>query len=346
MRAPAFWWQAKPSAAALALWPAAAIYGRAAAHRLDKKPEAVAPVPVICVGNFTVGGAGKTPTAIALARLAIAHGLRPGLLVRGYGGSEKGPAMVDIKSHTAAQVGDEALLLAAAAPTVVSADRPAGAARLAAEGCELIVMDDGFQNPSLAKDLSLLVVDSTFGFGNGLILPAGPLRAPVHSQIARAGGLVIVGDGPHAGPMVRLAARAGKPAIRGRLAPLRPGLWRSRPILAYAGIGRPEKFFATLAECDAPVHAQVPFPDHHVYTIADADYLLRRAKREGLRLVTTAKDMARLKGAQGLMAELREKSEAFEVVLDFEHPDQVARMIETTVARVTVQRGSAPQRRR
>jgi tetraacyldisaccharide 4'-kinase len=348
MRAPAFWWQPKPSAAALALWPAAAIYGRAAAYRLEQPPEAVAPVPVICVGNFTVGGAGKTPTAIALARLALAHGLRPGLLVRGYGGSEKGPLMVDAKGHTAAQVGDEALLLAAAAPTVVSASRPAGAARLVAEGCDLIVMDDGFQNPSLAKDLSLLVVDAGIGFGNGLMLPAGPLRAPVQTQVARAGGLVILGDGPNAEPMVRLAARAGKPAIRGRLAAQRPAFWRNRPILAYAGIGRPEKFFATLAECDAPVRAQVPFPDHHVYTIADADYLLRRAEREELRLVTTAKDLARLRGAEGLMGTLRDKSEAFDVVLDFENPDQVVRMIEATVTRVLVRQegGRPPQRRR
>jgi tetraacyldisaccharide 4'-kinase len=346
MRAPSFWWEPKPSAAALVLWPAAAIYGRVAAHRLEQPPVAVAPVPVICVGNFTVGGAGKTPTAIALARLATAHGHRPGLLVRGYGGSEKGPLMVDAKNHTAAQVGDEALLLAAAAPTAVSADRPSGAARLVAEGCELIIMDDGFQNPSLAKDLSLLVVDAGIGFGNGLILPAGPLRAPVQSQIARAGGLVIVGDGPSAEPMVRLAARAGKPAIRGRLAAQRPAFWRNRPVLAYAGIGRPEKFFATLAECDAPVRAQVPFPDHHVYTIADADYLLRRAEREELRLVTTAKDFARLRGAEGLVGELREKSEAFEIVLDFEYPDQVMRMIEATVARVLVRPDRTSQRRR
>jgi tetraacyldisaccharide 4'-kinase len=343
MRAPSFWWEPKPSAAALALWPAAAIYGRAAAHRLEQSPVSVAPVPVICVGNFTVGGAGKTPTAIALARLAIAHGHHPGLLVRGYGGIEKGPLMVDAKRHMPAQVGDEALLLAAAAPTVVSADRPAGAARLVADGCDLIIMDDGFQNPSLAKDLSLLVVDAGVGFGNGLMLPAGPLRAPVQVQVAHASGLVIVGDGAGAEPMVRLAARAGKPAIRGRLGAQRPSLWRTKPILAYAGIGRPEKFFASLAECDAPIRAQVPFPDHHVFTIADADYLLRRAEREELRLVTTAKDLARLRGAQGLTGELRDKSEAFDVVLDFENSDQVVRMIEATAARVLMRQA---QRRR
>jgi len=345
MRAPGFWWQAKPSAAALALWPAAAIFGRAAAYALERPPQAVAPVPVICVGNFTVGGAGKTPTAIALARLAISRGLHPGLLIRGYGGREKGPAMVDVKRHTAVEIGDEALLLAGAAPTVVSEHRPAGAARLVAEGCDLIIMDDGFQNPSLAKDLSLLVVDAGVGLGNGLTLPAGPLRAPLHSQIVRAGGLVIVGEGEHCEAMVRLAARAGKPAIRGHLRALRPRLWRNRPILAYAGIGRPDKFFETLAECDAPVREAVPFPDHHVYTIADADYLIRRAQSEGLRLVTTAKDLARLKGAEGLMGTLREKSEAFEVVLDFEYPDQVAQMVEATVARGTARRGGAAQRR-
>jgi tetraacyldisaccharide 4'-kinase len=266
--------------------------------------------------------------------------------VRGYGGSEKGPLMVDAKRHSAEQVGDEALLLAAAAPTAVSADRPAGAARLVAEGCDLIIMDDGFQNPSLAKDLSLLVVDAGIGFGNGLMLPAGPLRAPVQSQIARAGGLVIVGEGPSAEPMVRLAARAGKPAIRGRLAAQRPSIWRNRSILAYAGIGRPEKFFATLAESEALLRAQVPFPDHHVYTIADADYLLRRAEREDLRLVTTAKDLARLRSATGLMGELRDRSEAFDIVLDFENANQVMRMIEATVARVLLRQKRVPQGRR
>ncbi len=343
MRAPAFWWEEKPSAAALALWPAAAIYGNAVVRIMERAPVSVAPAPVVCVGNFTVGGAGKTPTAIAIARLALARGLHPGLLIRGYGGSEKGPLMVDRLRHNATQIGDEALLLAAAAPTVVSEDRPAGAGRLVAEGCDLIIMDDGFQNPSLAKDLSLVVVDAGVGFGNGFMLPAGPLRAPVRNQVARASALVVVGDGAHAETAVRLAARAGKPAIRGKLAALRPSIWRERPILAYAGIGRPEKFFATLAECDAQVTATVPFPDHHAYTIADADYLLRRAATEGLRLVTTAKDFARLKDAEGLMGTLREKSEPFEVVLDFDNPEQVMRLVDAAVAQVLVR--GARQRR-
>ena len=344
MRAPAFWWEEKPSAAALALWPAAAIYGNAAARIMERPPTSVAPVPVICVGNFTVGGAGKTPTAIAIARLALARGFHPGLLIRGYGGTEKGPLIVDRLRHNAAKVGDEALLLAAVTPTVVSEDRPAGAARLVAEGCDLVIMDDGFQNPSLAKDLSLLVVDAGVGFGNGLMLPAGPLRAPVRSQIARASGLVIVGEGPHGDSAVRLAARAGKSAIRGKLGALRPSIWRDRPVLAYAGIGRPRKFFATLAECDAPVKEAVPFPDHHVYTIADADYLLRKAEAGGLRLVTTGKDFARLKDAQGLMSTLREKSEPFEVVLDFDNAEQVVSLIEAAAARVLLRAGRGQRR--
>ena len=292
MRAPAFWWK-KPGAASALLSPVAAIYGAVAARRLAQ-PGARADIPVICVGNPTVGGAGKTPTAIAIARLLIAAGEKPMFLTRGYGGRLAGPVMAD-PAHTALQVGDEALLLARVAPTVVAEERVSGA-RLAADGgASVIVMDDGFQNPSLIKDLSFLVVDSR-GTGNGRVIPAGPLRAPLEPQLDRASALLIAGE---TGPAIESAARSrGLPVYRGKLepAPYVVASLRARKVLAFAGIGNPEKFFATLeaAGIDTPVRRS--FPDHHRYSVKEARTLLREADQGNLQLVTTEKDAARLKG--------------------------------------------------
>ncbi len=292
MRAPAFWWE-KPGAASALLSPLAAIYGAVAARRLAQ-PGTRANIPVICVGNPTVGGAGKTPTAIAIARLLVAAGEKPMFLTRGYGGRLAGPVMVD-PAHTAMQVGDEPLLLARVAPTVVAEERVSGA-RLAADGgASVIVMDDGFQNPSLIKDLSLLVVDSR-GTGNGRVIPAGPLRAPLEPQLDRASALLIVGETDSA---IEAAARArGLPVFHGKLEPEPDAVaaLRASKVLAFAGIGNPEKFFATLAAAgiDAPVRRS--FPDHHRYSVAEARALLREADQGNLELVTTEKDAARLKG--------------------------------------------------
>jgi tetraacyldisaccharide 4'-kinase len=293
---------------------------------------------VICVGNFVVGGAGKTPTAQAFARLARSRGYRPGFLTRGYGGRRSGPLLVDPAKHNSAEVGDEALLLATVAPTVMSRDRPAGARLLAESGVDLIVMDDGFQNPSLAKDLSVVAVDAGAGIGNGLVMPAGPLRAPLAPQLRRADALIVIGEGGAAEPIIRAAARAGRPTIRARLKPLKIKEWRKEPILAFAGIGRPEKFFATLAEIRAPVAKTMSFPDHHRYSEADAERLLAHAAAANLRLVTTEKDMARLAGAGGALARLREKAEALPVMLEFENSSAVADLIGETIDRAVAER--------
>ena len=299
MQAPAFWWE-KPGATAALLSPFAAIYGAVAARRLAQSG-ARAGVPVICVGNLTVGGAGKTPAAIAVARMLIDAGERPYFLTRGYGGSQAGPAAV-AAADTAAQVGDEPLLLARVAPTIVARDRAAGARLARDSGASVIVMDDGFQNPSLAKDLSILVVDGTRGIGNARVLPAGPLRAPVEVQLDRAHAILIVGEVTGASPLV-IAARARRlPLFHGRLEPDRAALaaLAGSKVLAFAGIGDPEKFFATLAAAGIEAPIRRAFADHHRYRTEEAAALIGEAERSALSLLTTEKDLARMQGDAAL----------------------------------------------
>lgn len=331
--APGFWWRPRRGVQALALAPVAALWGVGATMRMRRAPGYRAAVPVICVGNLVVGGAGKTPTAIALARAARGLGLKPGILSKGYGGSVSGPILVDPALHASSQVGDEPLLLADAAPTVVAPDRPAGARRLADEGVTLILMDDGFQDPKLARDLSLIVVDSGAGIGNGMMVPAGPLRAPLGLQLSRADAVLMVGNGTAGESVVRAAARQGREVLRAAIRPVRVREWRTRPVFAFAGIGRPEKFFDTLREAGIQVAATRAFPDHHVFRPADADSLLADAARGGLRLVTTEKDYARLVRGEGALARLREVAEPFPVRLEFENRGAIADLIETAVRR-------------
>ncbi len=286
---------------------------------------------MICVGNFVVGGAGKTPTAIAIGRIARGRGIKPGYIASGYGGSAKAPLIVDPAVHRADLVGDEPLLLAAAGPTAAGRDR-AGAARLLVEqGVGLIIMDDGFQNPYLAKDLSLACIDAAVGIGNGMVVPSGPLRAPLALQLRRADALIMIGDGEPGELIIRAAARSGRSVLRAVLKPARVREWRGKPILAFAGIGRPEKFFASLAAINAPVKRKIPYADHHRFTEADAAALIAQADAEGLRLVTTEKDMARLAGATGALAQLRDKAAAFAVTLEFDNPTAVSEMIGAAV---------------
>lgn len=325
--APSFWWQQRRSPIALGLAPISALYGLASGWRMNRPAKRRIAVPVVCVGNFVVGGAGKTPTALALAKIARSRGLKPGFLTRGYGGEEAGPLMVDPALHGPERVGDEALLLAATAPTAVSRERPSGAALLAENSVDFVIMDDGFQNPSLAKDYCFVVVDAEAGIGNGMVLPSGPLRAPLKTQFQHVDALVVIGDGEAADPLIRAAARAGRAIIRAELLPIGIKDWRKTPILAYAGIGRPEKFFASLAAIRAPVAKTMSFPDHHRYTEIEAERLIAHADAAGLRLVTTEKDMARLSGAAAAAGKLRERSEAFTVNIRFDNPVAVGEMI-------------------
>jgi len=334
VRAPSFWWQ-EPGAAAALLAPVAAVYGAVAAARLRHAGER-AGVPVLCVGNPTVGGSGKTPTARALARLLIAAGERPFLLSRGYAGRLAGPVRVDPQHHRADDVGDEPLLLAHCAPTVVARDRVAGARVAHAAGATVLVLDDGFQNPSLAKDLSILVIDARRETGNGHVFPAGPLRAPLPAQLDRAQAILLIGDRPVAS-VAREAEARGLTLFHGRLVPDAPSvaaLTGSR-VHAFAGIGDPEKFFATLSEAGVEVAIRRGFPDHHRFTAADAETLLAEADRAGLSLVTTEKDFVRL-GHKRALAQLAARTRVLPVTLAIEDEDRFRRFVLTAVAEARV----------
>jgi tetraacyldisaccharide 4'-kinase len=330
VRAPAFWWREADTAAAL-LAPAARVYGAVAAARL-RQAGVRAGIPLLCVGNPTLGGSGKTPLTLALARLLTAAGERPWLLSRGYGGQLAGPVTVDPRHHRADDVGDEPLLLAQCAPTIIARDRVAGARAARAAGASVIVMDDGFQNPALAKDLSILVVDARRGVGNGRVFPAGPLRAPLAAQLARTQAMLLIGAGPAAGPMATTAAAHGLALFHGRLAPdvAAVAALAGRRVLAFAGIGDPEKFFATLADAGIEAAIRRGFPDHHPYTGADADALMAEADQASLPLVTTEKDFVRLKGRRAL-SELARRARALPVTLAIEEEDQFRRFVSSAL---------------
>ena len=294
LRAPAYWHQ-PPGLMARLLTPVANRYGEHVAARMGRIG-ARAAVPVLCIGNFTLGGAGKTPLALAVAELLRKAGESPAFLTRGYGGSARGPVLVGAHD-TAERVGDEALLLAAAAPTIVSADRVAGAALAVASGATLLVMDDGFQNPTLAKDCSIVAVDGETGIGNGLTFPSGPLRAPLYAQMPFASAVVVIGPGDAGTRVLEFARGSGCEVFRARLGVegTAPPLQGKR-VLAFAGIGRPQKFFKTLAELGAIIAASEVFADHHPFSERDATRIATRAQAEKLIPVTTTKDMTRLAG--------------------------------------------------
>ncbi len=289
-RAPRFWAADGGRVLPALLAPLAAAVAAATARRVAR-PGWRAPVPVLCVGNATVGGAGKTTVALDLAQRLRAAGRAPHVLLRGYGGAARGVRRVS-PGDTAALVGDEALLLAAVAPTWVGADRAAAARAAVAAGAGVLVMDDGLQNPGLVKDLSLLVIDGGFGFGNGRVLPAGPLREPAAAAAARCGAAVLIGPDRHS---ARAALPPGLPVLSARLdpGPEAAGL-RGARVLAFAGIARPEKFFASLDDAGALVVARESFPDHHAFAPRELARLRARAAELGAVPVTTAKDAVRL----------------------------------------------------
>ncbi|WP_349359632.1 tetraacyldisaccharide 4'-kinase [Stappia sp.] len=325
--APRFWWRSPPTPLARLLAPAGHIYGRITASRMDRAPASRAQTPVLCVGNLVAGGTGKTPFALMLAEVLAAHGARPVFLLRGYGGRLTGPVRVDAGAHTAQDVGDEALLLAARAPTVVAADRGAGA-RLAETLGDVIVMDDGFQNPTLYKDLALVLVDAATGIGNGLCLPAGPLRAPLAAQLPHADAVIRVGTGEAAAPVMEAARRLGRPVLQARVAAVDPQRFAGRKAVVFAGIGRPDKVFDTLAATGAEIVARHAFGDHHVYAEAEARMLIAEAERHDACLVTTTKDRVRLAGAaSGALAELHARAQTLDVALRMDDPDALVALL-------------------
>ena len=329
--APPFWWT-KADWRAWALAPLSYVYGRVAGSRMARASREGVPAPVLCVGNFTVGGAGKTPTALALALAAREKGYTPGFLSRGYGGSLDVTTLVDVEHHRAAAVGDEALLLARAATTVISRRRLDGARRLIAEGVDLIIMDDGFQSARLALDFALIVIDSVRGIGNGHLVPGGPVRAPLAEQMRHLSAILKVGNGDAADHLVRRAARAGKPvyvaALRARPAPD----LKDRQVLAFAGIADPDKFYRTLEGLQARIVVKRSFPDHHYFGDDELADLLLEADRQGLLPVTTAKDAARLVGLQGAAGKLLERARIVEVDMTFDDPNAPGKIIDLAVA--------------
>jgi tetraacyldisaccharide 4'-kinase len=313
-RAPAFWTQDGLVPSLLA--PVSHIWEWAGNRRRRNTQPQSCPVPVICIGNLVVGGAGKTPVAIAIARLAAAMGQQPHLLSRGYGGSEKGPLRVEPARHLAAEVGDEALLLAGAAPAWIARDRAAGARRAAAGGASLVILDDGLQNPTPKQDLAILVIDGEYGFGNGRVMPAGPLRERLETALPRLGAAILLGADRHG-----IAQR-----LQGNIPLLRAALvadtaeWQDCRVVAFAGIGRPEKFFASLETAGAQLVAREAFPDHHPYRPAEIARLRALAAAQNATLVTTEKDWVRLALRQ------REGIAVFKVALQWETAADLEKM--------------------
>lgn len=300
MREPAFWYRPASWKSHL-LKPLAALYGAIAAHRLKRKGLA-AGIPVLCVGNYHGGGAGKTPTVLALATMLRELGETPVVLSRGYRGKLRGPVRVDVSRHSASDVGDEPLMLSRHVPVVVSRDRADGVALAKSLAASVILMDDGFQNPAIAKDASLIVIDSVRGIGNAQVMPAGPLRAPLPAQIARTDALVVIGAGGAADGVAATIAGQGKPVLRARFRPDTASLaaLQGKRVLAFAGIGDPARFFTTLREAGIDVASTRTFPDHHPLTPDETASLVAEAEANGLTLVTTEKDLARLRTAEGL----------------------------------------------
>ncbi|SHH44648.1 tetraacyldisaccharide 4'-kinase [Cognatishimia maritima] len=298
MRAPRFW-QNSPDAPgwqARLLAPLGAAYARATAKRVAEPPSYRAPVPVLCIGNINAGGTGKTPTVIALLQRLQARGVKAHVVTRGYGGSLAGPVQVNERTHAASETGDEPLLLAAFAPTWVAKDRSEGARAAVAAGADIILLDDGFQNPAIAKDASIVVVDAHVGFGNGRCIPAGPLREPVKAGLKRADLILTIGpDKAQERFETTWSTSIELPRAKGVLAPLPTGMdWKGTPFVAFAGIGRPEKFFETLRGLGANLVQTHALDDHQPLTNSLLTRLDADAKRLGAQLVTTEKDAVRL----------------------------------------------------
>jgi tetraacyldisaccharide 4'-kinase len=338
---PSWWYAQAPGRLANVLQPLGALYGRAVAVRYGRARSYRSCLPVICIGNFTAGGTGKTPLAIDLCTRLKAAGHAPVALTRGYGGRLSGPCWVNATSDVAGDVGDEPLLLARAAPTLVARDRRLGvrAIEVGPHPATVVVMDDGLQNATLVKDLAIAVVDGSRGLGNGLVLPAGPLRAPLDFQLELTDAIVVNEGADAAGSVTQwLRRRFAGPVLRASVAPALATCWlKATRVVAWAGIGAPQRFFATLRALGADLAEAVVFRDHQRLGADDARRLLHLARHHGATLVTTEKDMVRLAGTGGALGELRHASQALPVRLALEARD-AERLLSLVVAALQARR--------
>jgi len=325
--APAFWGQ-PPGFLAGLLSPVGAACDVAGHLRRVISRSYRPPVPVVCVGNLVAGGAGKTPVALALSAWLLKHDVPVHIVTRGYGGQLRGPVRVDPDRHDALAVGDEALLLAARAPCWVAHDRAAGVRAAVAAGAGAVVLDDGFQNPAVAKTFGLIVVDAGYGFGNGRVIPAGPLRENLRRGLDRAHAVVLIAAEGEASREEAPPLGCRVPVLSAVLAPLRGERLAGCPLLAFAGIGRPEKFFATLRGLGAVLVGTRAFPDHHPFGVAELEGLRRDAQRSGARLITTTKDIVRVPSAQ------RAGIEVLEVEVRWPDPSALGRLLSPVVRSV------------
>jgi tetraacyldisaccharide 4'-kinase len=315
--APAFWGR-EPGFAADLLLPLGAVWDAAGRLRRAVARPVRAPAPVVCVGNLVAGGAGKTPVTMALADWLGARGVAVHVVARGYGGRLAGPTRVDPLAHDAGEVGDEALLLAARAPAWIARGRAAGVAAAIAAGAKAILLDDGFQNPAIDKTLSLIVVDAGYGFGNRRVMPAGPLRENLRRGLARADAIVLLAGADRNPAIAGSELAPALPVIPAMLHPVAGDRFAGERVHAFAGIGRPARFFATLHALGAEIVAERAFPDHYRYRERDIAALSAAASRERARLVTTAKDFVRLPLAA------RAGIEVLEVEIEWPEPAAVA----------------------
>ncbi len=333
MRTPVFWYQNHRSISSLVLTPLGWLYGLGCRLRKLVTASRKAQRPVICVGNFVAGGAGKTPVALAFADMLERENKSVGFLTRGYGGKLSGPVLVNSDEHSSVDVGDEALLLARLCPTIVSRNRCAGADEFGHTDIDVILMDDGFQNPALHKDLCLIVIDHNQGIGNGRVIPAGPLRGFLADQLSKAHGFVIIGGGLRDKNLQKRLQKSGKPTFTAQLEPAdnTPDL-AGKKVIAFTGIGMPDKFFATLEKAGAKIVERIRFPDHHPFSQSDAQWLLNlQGDNSSSVLVTTAKDHVRLKDTGDACGRLYLISLAYEVELKF---DQEKPLVEFILAAV------------
>jgi tetraacyldisaccharide 4'-kinase len=340
LTAPSYWWPHPDKPVSVvervktwALMPASVAYGRVVAQRMAQHGEP-AVIPVVCVGNFVAGGAGKTPTALALCEVFKGLGLNPAFVTRGYGGALATTSFrVDHANHSASEVGDEPLLLARSANTFVGPDRATSIISAAEMGATVAIFDDGLQNPAITKNLSIAVVDGRMGVGNGLCHPAGPLRAPVRKQLDHVDLIVVIGAGKGAHSVVRAAARRGVPVLPAELDMDIPQHLYDKQIFAFSGIGHPTKFFDRLREAGLTVIKEKAYPDHHLFSADEARELVNIAKERDAVLVTTEKDGRRFAGQPGALGQLDAQTTQIPATLRFEDINYLKSILRQAISR-------------